>query len=128
MYCVFRRKWHSGIFLKNAVEDQIKCLKSKYPLIANRNNDSEFLKWILEIRAFYIVKFLKFLNLKKPFLVAYLILSYKSYILRTQGSLNLINEKRDFKKMFKMNIINLINILKNQFINDNKDSYENFVI
>ncbi|KAG0438728.1 hypothetical protein DMUE_2898 [Dictyocoela muelleri] len=125
---VFGRKWHSCLIIKKALVDQIEFLKAEFPIIENNQDVFEFSKRILEVRVLYVTILLKFLNIKKPFIAAYLLLSYKSYFLRTHGNLNLTDEKSDFEKMFNMNAYDLFNIISNQFFNSNENSYENFII
>ncbi|KAG0428537.1 hypothetical protein DMUE_5816 [Dictyocoela muelleri] len=79
------KKFHAGIFLKNVLKKKLKGFKDKYQNFGNIDNlDKTYFKEILEIRTFYILTFFKFLNIKKPYLLAFHLLSIKSYLLKSQ--------------------------------------------
>ncbi|KAG0439685.1 hypothetical protein DMUE_2264 [Dictyocoela muelleri] len=109
------RKFHAGIFLKKILKTRLKGFKDKYQNSGNIDNlDNTYFKEILEIRAFYILTFFKFLNIKKPYLLAYILLSIKSYLLKSEKN-NYI-EKNEFQKIFSLHVLNLYDILDTQVI------------
>ncbi|KAG0437508.1 hypothetical protein DMUE_3649, partial [Dictyocoela muelleri] len=117
-------KWNSGKCLTMFIKHRIKLLEKKFPLI---NNDPEFSKRILETRIFYIYNLLIFLNMKRAHLLAYILLSIKSYYLRLEGELDTISEINEFDKVFKMSVSDLITIFKkNEFINSDAVDYKKF--
>ncbi|KAG0439977.1 hypothetical protein DMUE_2074 [Dictyocoela muelleri] len=104
------RKFHAGIFLKNILKQKLNDFKDKYQSTQNIGNlDDAYSKEILEIRAFYIFNLFKFLNIKKPYLMAYILLSFKSYLLQNE-KINYI-EKNDFEKIFSLHVLNLDDII-----------------
>ncbi|KAG0439812.1 hypothetical protein DMUE_2173 [Dictyocoela muelleri] len=107
------RKFHAGIFLKGILKRRLKEFKEKYQSAQNIDNlDDDYLKEILEIRAVYILHLFKFLNIKKPYLLAYILLSIKSYLLKSEKN-NYI-EKNEFEKIFSLHVLNLDKIFCQQ--------------
>ncbi|KAG0441106.1 hypothetical protein DMUE_1295 [Dictyocoela muelleri] len=107
------RKFHSGIFIKKFLKQKLKDFKEKYQSFEKIDNlDDDYLKEILEIRTFYIFNFFKFINIKKPYLMAYILLSIKSYLLQSQK--NNYNEKDEIEKIFSLHVLNLNEILNKQ--------------
>ncbi|KAG0441875.1 hypothetical protein DMUE_0726 [Dictyocoela muelleri] len=107
------RKFHAGIFLKKILKQKLEDFKDKYKSIQNIDNlDDTYFKEILEIRSFYILHLFKFLNIKKPYLMAYILLSIKSYLLQNE-KVN-YNEKNDLERIFSVHVLNLHEILDKQ--------------
>ncbi|KAG0435291.1 hypothetical protein DMUE_4793, partial [Dictyocoela muelleri] len=107
------RKFHAGIFLKKIVKQKLNEFKDKYQSVQYiKNFDDDYLKEILEIRVFYIFNLFKFLNIKKPYLLAYILLSIKSYLLKSEKIKYI--EKNEFEKIFSLYVINLDEILNSQ--------------
>ncbi|KAG0423335.1 hypothetical protein DMUE_6156, partial [Dictyocoela muelleri] len=107
--------FHAGILLKKILKTKLKAFKVKYQSVQNIDNlDNTYFKEILEIRAFYIFTLFKFLNIKKPYLMEYILLSIQSYLLKSQ-KLNYI-EKNELEKIFSLNVLNLDKILNRQVI------------
>ncbi|KAG0440730.1 hypothetical protein DMUE_1529 [Dictyocoela muelleri] len=113
------RKFHVGIFLKKILKQKLKDFKEKYQSFEKIDNlDDDYLKGILEIRTVYIFNFFKFINIKKPYLMAYILLSIKSYLLQSQKID--YTEKNDFEKIFSLHVLNLDDIFYQQVILDFK--------
>ncbi|KAG0428285.1 hypothetical protein DMUE_5838, partial [Dictyocoela muelleri] len=73
---ILERKFYTGIFLKKILKQKLKNFKDRYQSFEKIDNlDDDYLKDILEIRVFYIFNFFKFINIKKPYLMAYILLS-----------------------------------------------------
>ncbi|KAG0442518.1 hypothetical protein DMUE_0216 [Dictyocoela muelleri] len=107
------RKFHAGIFLKKILKQKLEDFKEKYQTAGRMNNlDNIYFKEILEIRVFYFFTLFKFLNIKKPYLLAYILLSIRSYLLKSE-KINYI-EKNEFEKIFSLHVINLDEILYKQ--------------
>ncbi|KAG0435310.1 hypothetical protein DMUE_4781 [Dictyocoela muelleri] len=121
---VLGRKWHSGIFLVMIVKNEIQVFKNKCTRIEYYVNSEEYFKDILRIRIFNILPFLKFLDIRKPYLLGYCILSLKSYLLKTKRIC--YNEKNEFDDLFRMSLHELIQILSKQNFNNNQLLFENF--
>ncbi|KAG0440537.1 hypothetical protein DMUE_1672 [Dictyocoela muelleri] len=107
------RKFHAGIFLKKILKLKLENFKDKYQSVQNIDYlDNTYFKEILEIRSFYIFNLFQFLNIKKPYLLGYILLSIKSYRLQSQ-KINYI-EKKEFEKIFSLHVLNLDKILDKQ--------------
>ncbi|KAG0440957.1 hypothetical protein DMUE_1394 [Dictyocoela muelleri] len=107
------RKFHAGIFIKKILKHKLKNFKDRYQSSEKIDNfDDGYLKEILRIRTFYIFTLFKFLNRKKPYLMAYILLSIKSYLLKSE-KINYI-EKIEFEKIFSLHVLNLDEILNSQ--------------
>ncbi|KAG0438895.1 hypothetical protein DMUE_2810 [Dictyocoela muelleri] len=112
---IYNRKFHAGILLKKILKTKLKAFKVKYQSVRNIDHlDNTYFKEILETRTYYIFNFFKFLNIKKPYLMAYYLLSIKSYLLKSQ-KVN-YKEKNEFERIFSLNVLNLDKILNRQVI------------
>ncbi|KAG0438956.1 hypothetical protein DMUE_2768 [Dictyocoela muelleri] len=121
---ILKRRWHAGIFLKTIIKRKMKFFKNNYISHESINNIKQYFKDILEIRIFYILDLLKFLDVKKPYLAAYLMISLKSYFLGIK-QIHYIEED-EFTKMFNMSVRNLFNILEEKIFEQKTISYINF--
>ncbi|KAG0438007.1 hypothetical protein DMUE_3356 [Dictyocoela muelleri] len=107
---IYNRKFHAGIFLKKILKQKLNEFKEKYQSV--QNLDDTYFKEILEIRVFYIFNLFKFLNIKKPYLLGYIFLSIKAYLLHNEQAS--YKEKNDLEKIFSLHLLKLDKILNQE--------------
>lgn len=123
---LFRRKWHAGIFLKTFVEQKLKFFKMEFPEDQKQKKIPDLSKGILEIRTFFISEFLKFLNVTKPHVAGYILLSLRIHNLHENGRFDYDFEKEQYYKLFSMCVAWLVKFIKTKSIDENLEIVEIF--
>lgn len=115
------RKWITGGISINLLGAQITQLKEGFE---KRENNAIFLKRVLEIRIFYFLNFLKFLNIKKIYLILYVLKSMDDY----EASIPLqdyCRQNGDFEYIFNSQLEDAFNYFQNYFLSVDSEYIQN---
>ncbi|KAG0441798.1 hypothetical protein DMUE_0783 [Dictyocoela muelleri] len=109
------RKTYSGSFIVGKISSQLDELKEYFYNKKTELDSKKFSEKILKIRALYLLDLFKFINVKKVYLLLYLIESIKIYHLSNCDAYNAFEERLNFSNIFNNSTGENLNILKFKF-------------